>query len=185
MDAEALGSYIDAHIANPGDRLFRLEALPTYAVESDGEDYQRWLDGAPEPVWERKQPWLDTLRRERDNQQTSTRVRILSAQVTEYEQYSCAFGYTYNAEAGEDIRVLRRGEHAFPAGLIERDFWLINDEIVVQMHYDDLGSFEGAELGDPSALADHMRTRNSAWAAAEPFASWWARHRELHRAPVA
>lgn len=180
MDAEALGRLIDEGYNQPGDRLFRMEVLPEYDVASDGEDFARWLEGATEPTWTRKQPWLDTLRSERDNGQISMRVRILSDQVTDYERYACDFGYRYNGEY-EDIRVLHRGEHEIPAGLIQRDFWIIRDSIVVTMCYDGHGRFDGAEVADPGELADHLRTRDQAWAAAEPFATWWARHPEVHR----
>src|SRR5262249_18993415 len=148
-------------------RLFRMEVLPEYAVTSDGEDFRRWLEGASEPTWTRKQPWLDTLRREHENGQISTRVRILSEQVTDYERYACALGYRYNSEY-EDIRVLHRGEHENPANLIERDFWIIKDSIVVTMYYDHDGRFEGAKVAEPGELDDHLRTRDQAWAAAEP-----------------
>ncbi|MGH3975254.1 MAG: DUF6879 family protein, partial [Pseudonocardiaceae bacterium] len=138
MDFEALGCFIDERYKQPGDQLFRMEVLPEYEVASDGEDFRRWLEGATEPTWTRKQPWLDTLRREREHGQISTRVRILSDQVTDYERYACDFGYRYNGEY-EDIRVLHRGEHEIPAGLIERDFWIIRDSIVVTMYYGEHG----------------------------------------------
>ena len=185
MDAEQLGQYIDHHFRRPGDRLFRMEVLPEYAVDSDGDDYHRWLAGAAEPTWSRKQPWLDTVRRERDNDQLSMRVRILSQDMTSYERYACDFGYSYNAGAGEDIRILRRGEHTMPADMIQRDFWLINDDIAVPMAYDDEGRFEGASVADPAEVSDLRRARDSAWSAAEPFPTWWARHPELHRRPAA
>ncbi|MGQ0773015.1 MAG: DUF6879 family protein [Pseudonocardiales bacterium] len=184
MDAEALGCFIDEHYYRPGDQLFRMEVLPEYEVTSDGEDFQRWREGAAEPTWSRKQPWLDTLRRERENGQVSRRVRILSWQVSDYERYACDFGYRYNSEY-EDIRVLRRGEHEIPAGLVEGDFWVIGNAIVVTMCYGEQGRFEGAEVADPAELDSHVRTRDRAWAVAEPFAAWWARHPELHRALVA
>lgn len=161
MDAEALGRFIDEHYNQPGDRLFRMEVLPEYEVTSDGEDFRRWLEGAAEPTWTRKQPWLDTLRRERENGQISTRIRILSDQVTDYERYACDFGYRYNGEY-EDIRVLHRGEQPIPAGLIESDFWIIKDSIVVTMHY-------GAERNrghgpDPArAATDPARVARSRW----------------------
>lgn len=180
MDAEALGHFIDEHYNQPGDQLFRMEVLPEYEVTSDGDDFRRWLEGAAEPTWTRKQPWLDTLRRERENGQISRRVRILSDQVTDYERYACDFGYRYNGEY-EDIRVLHRGEHGMPAGLIEGDFWIIRDSIVVMMYYDKHGRFDGAAMTDPGELTDHLRTRDQAWAAAESFGPWWARHPELHR----
>ncbi|MGH3902964.1 MAG: DUF6879 family protein [Pseudonocardiaceae bacterium] len=52
--------------------------------------------GRRRPTWSRKQPWLDTLRRERENGQASSRVRILSERVSDYERYACGFGYRYN-----------------------------------------------------------------------------------------
>src|SRR3954453_4264412 len=91
LDERGLGDYIDRRYRAPGDTLFRMETLPAYVVDSDGEDYRRWLGGAEEPTWSRKRPWLDTLRRERRNGQMSRRVRVLSAEVTPYERYSCAF----------------------------------------------------------------------------------------------
>ncbi len=78
MDAEALGRFIDERYNQQGDRLFRMEIFPEYEVASDGDDFRHWLEGATEPTWTRKQPWLDTVRRERENGQISTRVRILS-----------------------------------------------------------------------------------------------------------
>ncbi|MGH3912799.1 MAG: DUF6879 family protein [Pseudonocardiaceae bacterium] len=184
MDAETLGRFIDEHYHRPGDRLFRMEVLPEYEVSADGEDFQRWREGAAEPTWSRKQPWLDTLRRERENAQVSRRVRILSEQVSDYERYACDFGYRFNGEY-EDIRVLRRGEHEIPSGLVESDFWVIGDSIVVTMVYDEHGRFERAEVAAPGELDAHLRTRDRAWAAAELFVGWWARHPELHRTLVA
>ncbi len=184
MDAEALGRFIGAHYHQPGDRLFRLEVLPEYDVTSDDDDFQRWLDGASEPTWSRKQPWLDMLRQERDNGQISRRVRLLSEQLTDYERYACDFGYRYNGEY-EDIRILHRSEHEIPPGLIARDFWIIGDSAVVRMHYGERGCFEGADVADSAELADYLHTRDIAWPAAEPFTQWWDRHPELHRKAAA
>lgn len=130
MNADELGEYLDRHFHQPGDRLFRMEVLPAYAVDSDGDDYERWLDGATEPTWSRKQPWLDTLRGERANGQIST---------------------------------------------------MINDDTVVPMTYDGRGRFVNAHVADRGEVAAYVRTRDVAWAAAEPFVTWWARHPELHR----
>lgn len=162
------------------ERLFRMETLPAYAVDSDGGDYQRWLAGEPEPTWERKTRWMDVLRQERAAGKVSSRVRILSEQLTDYERYACAWGYALNTQAGEDIRVLHRGEHRIPDGLIDRDFWVVDDDEVVEMHYDEHGRFEGAEVLPQAELTAHLESRDASWAAAEPFAVWWGRHPELH-----
>ncbi len=162
------------------ERLFRMETLPAYAVDTDGGDYQRWLAGEPEPTWERKARWMDVLRQERAAGKVSSRVRILSEQLTDYERYACAWGYALNTEAGEDIRVLHRGEHRIPDGLIDRDFWVVDDDEVVEMYYDEHGRFEGAEVLPQAELTAHLESRNASWVAAEPFAVWWGRHPELH-----
>ena len=72
------------------ERIFRLETLPAYAVTSDGDDFHRWVAGKAEPTWERKRPWLETLRAERRAGKLRSRVRILSDGLTEYERYACA-----------------------------------------------------------------------------------------------
>ena len=38
--------------------LFRMETLPSYDVPINGNDFERWLAGEPEPTWETKQPAL-------------------------------------------------------------------------------------------------------------------------------
>lgn len=76
------------------------------------------------------------------------------------------------------------GEHELPAGLIERDFWIIGDSVVVTMYHDEHGRLEVAEVAevaDSAELADHLHTRDTAWPAAEPFTRWWARHPELRQ----
>ena len=164
--------------------LFRMEALPAYAVDSDGDDYHRYVRGELEPDWERKQPWLDRLSADRDSGKLRYRVRVLSAELTDYERYACEWGYAYNTQAGEDVRVLHRGEHPLPAGLVEREFWVVDDDETVAMHYDDACRFVSAEVLPTDVLRNYVDARDQAWAVAEPFGSWWARHPELHRQVV-
>ncbi len=164
------------------ERIFRMETLPAYAVDDDGDDFHRWVAGEPDPTWARKQPWLDVLRAERAGGKLRYRVRILSDRLTDYERYACEWGYALNAAAGEDIRVLRRGEHDIPPDLIEKDFWVIDDDRVVAMHYDRHGRFEAGELLPARVVAAHLTSRDAAWDAAEPFGEWWRRHPELRRA---
>lgn len=173
---------LSGELSHYRERIFRLETLPAYAVTSDGDDFHRWVAGESEPTWNRKQPWLDVLRAEREAGKLRYRARILSEQLTDYERYACEWGYALNAAAGEDIRVLRRGEHDIPPGLIEKDFWVTDDDRVIAMHYDGHGRFEAGEVLTDRLLAVHLATRDTAWEAAEPFGRWWGRHPELHRA---
>lgn len=108
-------------------------------------------------------------------------MRIFSAELTDYERYACDFGYALNVPAGEDVRVLRRGEHAVPEMIVESDFWLVDNAHVIPMHYDIGGRFLGAELLPDEQLGAHRHTRDVVWAIAEPFTDWWARHPERRR----
>lgn len=186
MDVAELGRWIGDHYSRKGDCLFRLEVLPEYTVDDDGPDFRRWLAGAAEPTWSRKEPWLRTLREEHAAGLRASRVRILTHGLTDYERYACEFGYALNAPAGEDIRVLRRGEHAIPQGVREVDFWVATPagrpDAVAVMRYDELGRFIRAEeLTSQRDVAPYVATRDALTAAGEPFLAWWARHPELHR----
>lgn len=61
FDETELGRYIDEHLTTSACRL---ELLDRYDVASDGEDFERFVRGEQAPTPERKQPWLDQLRRE-------------------------------------------------------------------------------------------------------------------------
>ena len=59
LGIDSLAEFVDKHHTRD---LFRLETLSRYAVDSDGDDYRRYLRGEPAPSAEAKQPWLDHLR---------------------------------------------------------------------------------------------------------------------------
>lgn len=184
LDAAGLGRAINngtfGHGA--GADIFRMELLPEYAVLSDGDDFWRWRDGAAEPDRARKALTTDRLAKRIEARITSRRVRVLTAELTEYERYSCEWGYAVNGPAGEEIRVLRHGEHDVPA-LLGFDYWLLNGRTVLRMHYDDAGAFAGAE--EALGLLRQVRCEHDAvWQAAEPFPAWWDRHGELRRQRV-
>lgn len=186
LDLVGLGEFMEAHYQRSGDVAFRMERLPMYSVESDGDDYARWKAGATEPTWSRKQPVLDQLASDQAEGLLLQRVRVFARpRLTDYELYECHFGYAYNA-LYEDIRVIHAGEHTLPAEAIERDYWLVipfrGRGFVLPMRYDEEGRFVGADvIGDPAEVDRYMVDRARALAVAEPFTSWWARHGELHR----
>jgi len=161
--------------------LFRLETLDVYEVASDGSDYRRYLDGEPEPDWERKQPWLDELRAVRNAGDYRHRVHVLRTPLGPYLRYECEWGYAYNVQVGEDIRILDLSETPEPTGLVDHDFWLADNELVVLMHYDDAGQFLGGEALPATETPRYVAARNAAWEAATPFEPWWAARPQYHR----
>jgi len=182
LDEAAIGAWFEQHYGpDAAHTAFRLELLPAYAVDSDGDDYRRWLAGEAEPTWERKSAWLKVLRDERATGLQSSRVKVMSAVPTDYERYAAEWGYALNSEAGEDIRIWDLAERALPAGIITHDFWLVGDDQVLVMHYDPRGLFEGASIPPAADVPRYLRTRHALWSIAEPFPQWWARHPELRR----
>ena len=156
-----------------------METLPGYAPGDD--DFAAWLRGE-EPDAERKQAWLTRLAEDHHRGIRHFRVRRLPAQLTDYQLFSCQQGYARNAADGhEDIRGLRDGAHPVPDGLLETDYWLVNGDVVVPMLYDGPGGFVGAGILRPAERARFTDDLARAWAAAEPWAEWWARHPEFHR----
>jgi hypothetical protein len=178
LDEQQIGQYIDEHFTRT---LFRLETLPQYLVDSDGEDYRHYVAGLPGPTMSRKEPWLDTLRAEHERGLYQHRVHVWRGPLTDYLRYECEWGYAYNADAGEDIRILDTSEQRKPAAVLDEDFWLIDDTDVVKMHYDPEGRLLGGSIAEPGEIQQYRDARDAAWQAAVPFFDYWNRHREFWR----
>lgn len=177
MDAAQLRDFIRAHFTRTA---FRLETLQQYEVASDGNDFGRYLAGHPAPTPQRKEPWLARLRDEHARGLRRSRVRVITAPVTDYTRYECEWGYAPNSEAGEDIRILDlTDETPEPYGYVE-DFWLLDDRWPISMHYDETGRFLGADIV-PDALRVYRNIRDLTVLASTPFPGWWGAHPELHR----
>lgn len=96
-------------------------------------------------------------------------------------RYECEWGYAYTSHAGEEIYILDLAETARPAGLINEDFWLLDDEHMLVMRYDAEGRLLG---GEPLPAADaprYRRCRDVALARAQPFSIYWQAHPEFWR----
>jgi transcriptional regulator with XRE-family HTH domain len=180
LSAPELGELIRTNLTKTA---FRLETLDRYEVPTDGGDFARYMRGEPDPTPERKQSWADRLTREREAGIRRSRVHVLRTPLTDYLRFECEWGHALNAHL-EDIRVLDLSEHPRPDDLPDHDYWLIDDRLAIQMHYDDAGRFLGAEVHDDVALYQHAR--DVAMSAAESFSSWWHRHPEesRHRAEL-
>lgn len=176
LSASELGDYIDSRVTRSA---FRLELLDRYEVASDGSDFARYLAGEQAPTPERKQPWLDHLAADYAAGIRNYRVHVLSTPLNDYLRYECEWGYIPNGQAGEEIYILDLAERDKPDGLVDDDFWLVDDEHAIRMYYAEDGQFLGAE--PVHNLETYQRARDAAMATAEPFANWWARHPEEWR----
>lgn len=158
-------------------RAFRLETLDRYAAGYEEEAVRRFLAGEPlDPGF--IAPWLERLAAVTAAGRQMQRVHVVTEPLSDYLLYEMD-GYRFTVDAGEDVRILPRPQ-ARALHLPEQDFWLFDDGPVALMHYDQEGTFLGAELiEEPDMVARYRRWRDAALQAATPYALYVAEHEEL------
>jgi hypothetical protein len=123
---------------------FRLETLPQYLVSQDIDAFAAWKSGMPLPAsTPETSPYLAAVQKRTQAGCRRYRVHILDYPLSEYSRYELD-AYRPNQAAGEEIYLADRASHAALRDLHE-DFWLIDDEILIRMIYDDEGRFLGPE----------------------------------------
>lgn len=179
-DLNVLGELIDS----AEHSIFRLETLDRYDVESDGGDFERYVNGEDGPDMARRAAWHATLQGYRDRGVAVTRVHVVRSPLSDYLRYEFDWGYAYNL-AYEGIRILdlaHRIETAaigrFPAALEGLgDFWLVDGSAVAVMHYDEAGRYLGFDAAPDEDVPRYASAANAAWVAAVPFTDYRAGRR--------
>lgn len=182
LDEQALGEHIDSRFTR---NLFRLETLDLYDVSSNGDEYQRYVSGEVTPDPERKKPWMEHIRGEVARGLHTYRVHVVRSPLNDYLRFECEWDYVYNARAGEHIRILDLAESPRPTDLLDEDFWLIDDQEVLKMHYSDGGRFIGAEVAPDEVVQRYLAAKDAAWASAVDFSDYWKTHPGYWRDPSA
>jgi hypothetical protein len=141
---------------------FRLQRLPHYDTGVPGP-----------PEWDALNGWLRLLRHEIRSGARLTRLKVMSPQLTPYEEYVCEELFTRAVGAGEQILVVDLAERDVPRDLLECDFWILDDARAVRLRYDLAGRYAG---GEPVAVERCRAVRDALEALAEPFGSWWRRN---------
>lgn len=143
---------------------FRLEAQGAYALSYEEAYFEAFRAGSPVPPpeigW-----WRDWLAQVADlvrQGRTVARVRVLREPPTDYQRWMMWAGPWYG-QAGEEIRYLTRSDAASLAIPLETDWWLIDDERLILMHFSDAGEIAGKELiTDAGIVARHRAWRDVA-----------------------
>ena len=151
---------------------FRLELHQIYTMPGEADELRRFLAGEQPPA-DYHYGWLDRMAEARKNGKTVRRVRVVRRPLTDYIRYEFAWGFVYNVEAGEDIRILDLTDQPGPK-LPDHDFWMFDDTTVVKLLYRPDGTQEGRELLDNPDLDAYLAWRDAAWQAAVPFRDFWA-----------
>ena len=181
MGPAELSAYLGTYFTST---LFRLETLPTYEVPSEGSDFARYLAGEPAPNPARRQRWLDRLADEVSRGLRRRRAHVVHLPLSDYLRFECEWSYALNPY--EDIRILVLAtERPDLQRLIDDaggDFYLVDDEHLIRMHYTADGQPLGAEAdSSPAAVAAYRSIADVLWSEAEPFERWWVAHPQFHR----
>lgn len=147
---------------------FRLETRDRYDVPSEHERVRRFLAGAPDDDYLlAAHDWGAMTRAAAAEGRPFRRVRVVTVPLGDYSRYAL-WSAQGNLAAGEEIRYLDRGQ-ADALGLPVRpphDAWLLDDERVAVLRFDDEDRLLGAELlTDPAAVEQHRAWRDIAWKA--------------------
>ncbi|GAA4241542.1 hypothetical protein GCM10022254_70810 [Actinomadura meridiana] len=162
------GDQFGAIFRNVRRSAFRLETRDRYNVPAEQERVRRFLAGDPdEHFLLGAHSWGEMTRVAVREGRPFTRVRVVSVPLGDYSRYAL-WSAQGNLGAGEEIQYLDR-ERAAALGLPVRpphDAWLLDEERVAVLHFDDDDQPLGAELLDEAAtVVEHQRWRDLAWKA--------------------
>lgn len=181
MSSTDLRAYLDARFTKT---LFRLETLAAYEVPSEGSDFARYLAGESGPTPQRRQRWLDRLSGEVSHGLRRRRIHVVDLPLSDYLRFECEWSYALNPY--EDIRILElTAERPDLHRLVTEaggDFYLVDNEHVVRLHYTAENQPLGAEAdSSPAVVVAYRHIADVLWSEAEPFKQWWAAHPQCHR----
>ena len=183
LDLRELAAFLGEHHHRD---LLRVETLDRYSSASDGAEFDRYRAGEPEPDRAAKTAWLDRIRIDTEAGRVWRRLRVVQPPLTDYVRYSCEWGYTDNAAAGEEVRLLDLSTVSPGASVLLGigDYYLLDASHAAAMRYDSTGTFTGAEPVTGPVTDIYRAAAQVGWQLAEPFEQWWNRHPEHHRSPA-
>jgi Family of unknown function (DUF6879) len=154
-------------------RVFRLETLDWYVAPNEREPYARFLAGERvDPAW--REPWKKIVRGVRESGRVMQRVHVVTEPVSDYIRFELLHAYPANVQAGEDVRILGRGQ---AGSLPDMDFWLFDDSTAAKLTYNRAGGVLQVELErDPGMLRWYLEDRDRALRLATPLARYVAEH---------
>jgi hypothetical protein len=143
---------------------FYFEAQETYALDYEAADMERFLAGSPQPPpeigWWR--PWLDQVAELTRQGKRISRVRVISEPPSDYQRWQL-WSLPWHIRAGEQITYIARSTAIMDGLPLDCDWWLLDDERVIQMHYTADGRMDGKELVIESGVVElHRKWRDLA-----------------------
>jgi hypothetical protein len=150
---------------------WRFEQQRAYFIGYEHQQFDDFLAGHPQPPTDNPDlgAWMRQVAQQTSEGKTVGRVRIVDEPITDYQRWM-RWMDRWNREAGETIDYLTR-RRAHEVGLLpaagEQDWWLLDDERLVLMFFDDKGFRVRVELlVDEPEVAEARRFRDLAIRAA-------------------
>lgn len=167
---------------------WRLETLQHYDVGYEAGAFADFLDhGRTTAIASAMRPWIDDVVGPAVAEDRYIgRVHVVEVDpespggydsVSDYLRYESA-AYQLSTEAGDDVRIIETGRGRWPEDVYfpGNDFWLFDSEVLMEMHYNNDGTFRQAvvynELTYPAAVARAAKCREVAQMRSVPFAEW-------------
>lgn len=151
-------------LASFSQSAWRLESYDTYHLDYETADFERFLAGRSAPPTEISwwRPWLDMITAMTADGKRVGRVRILAEPPTDYQRWEL-WAARWHADAGEQIGYLGRSQAVALALPTDHDWWLLDEQSVIVMRFDETGRIAGKELvTDPGIVAQHREWRDLA-----------------------
>ncbi|TDD83276.1 hypothetical protein E1202_25800 [Saccharopolyspora karakumensis] len=159
-------SNLRERFANCHSSAWRFEAQPTYTMPGEQDELELWRAGKPMPEGFNS-AWHERVSGYVERGVSMGRVRVVRRPLTEYLRHQFEWAIPGNIKAGEDIRVLDLTE--LDLDLPSQDFWLFDDEIVVDLNFNPDGTMINREQLENPDLSKYRKWRDTALAHAVPF----------------
>lgn len=154
---------------------FRLEQEQNYAGVPD-PGWDAWRAGQPLPVrTTENDEFLKKIAAHVSAGRRMNRVIVVDRPVSDYLRYELT-AFLMHVAVGEDVNVVWRDAHPDLAALVE-DFWMLDEQLVAIMRYDEEKRFTEAVQPTEPAEAYVVR-RDLAMKYATPLERWRDENRE-------
>lgn len=126
------------HFQNFQQHAFRLCSLQNYNVEQEQEEFSAFLKTGKVSESE---DWSTIIREATKRKAKMSRAQIIEEPLSDYMRYALA-KYDFNQAAGEEIFLIKKSIYD-QLNLKLTDFWLFDNQTVLNMEYDQNGKYLG------------------------------------------
>lgn len=147
------------------ESAFRLETLTQYLSPGDMKEFEAFKAGQLIPPFTPEtSPWMARIQADTAAGKRWYRVHVIDYPLTDYLRWEL-YAYPGNVAVGEEVYIVDRDTHP-ELDELRTDFWLLDDRVVLVMHYDGDGRFLHADRAPDEDLDEYRRLRDVAlrWA---------------------